>query len=299
MRAQQASIAAPVSFAGPGLHSGLACRVTISAARAGSGIYFRRTGSAEVIRAAASSVTNTQLSTALGAGGAGSVATVEHLLAALAILGVDNAAIEVDGPEVPILDGSAAPFISAIEGVGLQLQAQARFCYRVNRPLRIEDRDRYIALEPSQKRTVQVSIDFADAAIGKGEVFLDMDDPVDMHSRLAPARTFCRLADVAELRQRGLALGGSLENAVVVDADRLLNREGLRDPHEFALHKALDLVGDLALLGAPILGGLRAHKSGHDLNAAFARRIEKELADGSGAIEFAPLSECLAQRISA
>ncbi len=300
MRLQQATIAAPIAFAGVGLHSGLACNVVIGPARSGSGIYFRRKESSEVIRAIPQSVSSTHLCTALGSSELSStVATVEHLLAALAILGVDNAAIDVEGPEVPILDGSAAPFIKAIEGVGLQLQAEWRSAYRFNRPLRIEDRGRYIAIEPSETRIVHVSIDFAEAAIGAGEVIVDLDDPVAIHTRLAPARTFCRLADVAELRGRGLALGGSLDNAVVVDADRLLNDDGLRDPDEFALHKTLDLVGDLALLGAPIIGSLRAHKTGHDLNVAFARQIERELASGSGVIEFGPLSQQAPKRISA
>ncbi len=277
MRAiQQTTLARPVTLSGEGLHSGAPCRATLRPAPANAGVRFRvpdsESGVSGLIEAIVSSIAGARLCTTLAGGPGRSIATVEHLMAALSIAGVDNLVVEVDGAEMPILDGSAAPFIAAIERVGVKRLAAAREAIRIMAPVEVSDGDRLIRAEPYEGRILDVAIAFDDEAIGAQSLSIDLDDRTAMR-RLSQARTFCRLADVTAMREAGFSRGGSLDNAIVVDGDRILNPAGLRDPEEFALHKALDLVGDLRLAGAPIIGRIVARRPGHDLNARFLRRL--------------------------
>ena len=271
MRAiQQTTLAKPVALSGVGVHSAAPVEAVLRPAGADSGVVFRLEDGA-LIMATAASITDTRFSTTLGSGGR-TIATVEHLLAALAITGVDNLLIDVDAGEMPILDGSAAPFVEAIDRAGLKHLAAARTVIRVIAPIEVTDGERSIRAEPHEGRLLDIAIRFEDAAIGAQALTLNLDHPGDLR-RLAEARTFCRLAEVTALRAAGFSRGGSLDNAIVVDGGRVLNPAGLRDPAEFALHKALDLVGDLRLAGAPILARISAVRPGHDLNARFIDRL--------------------------
>ncbi len=268
---RQTTIQKPVSLTGVGLHSGADCRVVIGPAASNAGIVFRTENGAE-LRAAAAAVADTRLCTRLGNDAGDTVGMVEHLMAAFAIASLDNAIIDIEGPEAPILDGSAAPYVEAIEAAGVVALTAARPAIRIVAPLEFRDATRVIRAEPHDGRIIEIAIDFDDAAIGVQSLTLDLDRPEDLR-RLAQARTFCRLADVEAMRRAGLSLGGSLDNAIVVDGGRILNPGGLRDPGEFALHKALDLVGDLRLAGWPIIGKISARRPGHDLNARFLRHL--------------------------
>ncbi len=283
--ASQTTIAQKIRLAGVGLHSGVECHVTINPAHAGSGVSFCRNSGA-IIPAAFGSIVETQRCTRLGAKNGDTIDTVEHVMAAFAIASIDNAFVEIDGPEMPILDGSALPYVVAIRQAGVSVLDARRQALRIVAPIEVHDGARMIRAEPCEQRQIEVAIDFEDRAIGAQALKLDLDREADL-LRLQSARTFCRLSEVEAMRDRGLSLGGSLANAIVVDGDRIINPEGLRDPAEFALHKALDLVGDLRLAGAPIIGRIVARRPGHDLNARFLARLlaqgEFEPA-GSGAI---------------
>lgn len=268
---RQTTISNSVSLAGVGLHSGADCRVVIGPAAADAGIVFRKESGA-VVRAAAAAIADTRLCTRLANDAGDAVAMVEHLMAAFAITSLDNAIIEIDGPELPILDGSAAPYVNAIEAAGVVALSALRPAIVVRAPVEYGDGARVIRAEPHDRRIIEVAIAYDDAAIGAQSLTLDLDQPEDLR-RLSRARTFCRLADVEAMRRDGLSLGGSLDNAIVVDGGRILNPEGLRDPGEFALHKALDLIGDLRLAGWPIIGKISARRPGHDLNARFLRHL--------------------------
>lgn len=272
----ETTLARPVALAGVGVHSGEGASAVLRPAPAGAGIAFHRMepGSATpraIIPALLDHVSDTRLSTTLASGGV-SVGTVEHLLAALTLCGVDNAVIEIDACEAPILDGSAAPIVEAIEAAGLRVLGAPRQAIRILKPVEIAEGARMIRIEPDTGRRLHVAIRYEDPAIGAQEVMLDLDRAGDRR-RIARARTFCRLADVEALRAAGFSRGGSLENAIVVSDGAILNEGGLRDPAEFALHKALDLVGDLALAGAPIIGRITAERPGHDLNLRFLKAV--------------------------
>ena len=275
----QETVSRPVTVSGVGLHLGKLATATIHPAAPNAGIVFQRTDLEACengncfINATPMAVADAQLGTRLANASGISISTVEHMMAALAICGVDNALITVDGPELPILDGSAEPFVKEIQRVGKLPLAAGRNAFAVTAVTEEKDGDRFVRVEPSSKRILDVTIDFEEEAIGHQRVVIDLDSlEIDEH-RLSSARTFCRLGDVEKMRAAGFSLGGSLDNAIVVDGDKLLNEFGLRDPKEFVLHKALDLLGDLYLLGGPILGRITAFKPGHDLNTRCARRL--------------------------
>ncbi|MEM9014883.1 MAG: UDP-3-O-acyl-N-acetylglucosamine deacetylase [Pseudomonadota bacterium] len=278
--AAQNTLAAPVTLQGVGLHSGIDCRITVSPADPGEGVLFERTdllnGARQhrFIKISPDRVTATSLGTTISNQHGVSVATIEHLMAGLALCGVDNAIIQVSGPEIPICDGSAYEFVAAFEGVGIKSQASTRRPISVNRSIAVTDDDRQLTIEPLDYLRLDVAIDFDDCAIGRQSLTVSTENAEDC-KRLAASRTFCRLRDVEAMRSAGLIKGGSLENSIVVDGDQLLNGAQLRDDHEFALHKALDLIGDLYLLGGPIQGHIIAHKPGHDINNRFAREIAR------------------------
>lgn len=268
LSALQHTLADPVRSLGIGVHAGTPARLELRPAPVGSGITFIRTDQPAGINripARWDQVTDTRLCTALtNAHGVG-INTVEHLMAALAGCGVDNVDVLVDGPEVPIMDGSAAPFVELVATAGLEPQSAVRRIVRVLKPVRVEDGDKWAALDVADATTFAMTIDFPSPAIGRQTRMFALEPGRFSHD-LARARTFGFLHEVEHLQKLGLAKGGSLDNAVVVDGARILNPEGLRYTDEFVRHKLLDSVGDLALAGAPVRGAYSALKGGHALN---------------------------------
>jgi UDP-3-O-[3-hydroxymyristoyl] N-acetylglucosamine deacetylase len=268
------TLKAPIGCVGTGLHSGRRVALTLRPAAAGTGIVFRRTDLGVEIPAAYDRVVDTRLCTAIGEGEA-RIATIEHMMAALAGTGIDDAIVEVDGPELPIMDGSAAPFVFLIECAGIVTAAAPRAVIEVLRPIRVEDASGAFAeLLPSREAAfdAELEIDFPNTAIGRQSLCMRLS-PLAFRDGLADARTFALAEDISRLRAAGLAQGGSLANAVVVDGPLVLNPGGLRRPDEFVRHKMLDVVGDLALAGAPIRGRFRGARSGHALNNRLLRAL--------------------------
>lgn len=264
----QKTVARPVRIDGVGLHSGVPVRLSLRPAPCDHGIVFQRvdiTDRPAVIPASFECVTPSQLCTSLVNGAGVSVRTVEHLMAALAGLHVDNLLVEMDGPELPILDGSARPFVEAILAAGLIGQRPPRRAIKILREVRVAEQGRWAALGPDDGFAIEFEIDFPSAAVTArhGHYAVTPDSFVAL---LSGARTFGFRQEVESLRSRGLALGGSLANAVVVDGDAVMNPEGLRFADEFVRHKALDALGDLYLAGAPLIGRFCGYKSGHALN---------------------------------
>jgi UDP-3-O-[3-hydroxymyristoyl] N-acetylglucosamine deacetylase len=257
---------------GIGVHSGLPVTVTLLPAEADTGIRFVRTslpGSRDrEIIADIRSVTATEFATVLGDAAGPLVSTAEHVLAALRGLGVDNAVVEIDGPEVPIMDGSAAAFVRAIDQVGLQSLGEPRRFIRVLKPVSVAIGDAVAEFRPySRGFRIEAQIEFDHALIGRQTIAYD-GRPESFRRDFARARTFGFMRDVAKLWSAGFALGASLENTLVVSDSRILNPEGTRFPDEFVRHKVLDAIGDLALAGAPLLGLYRSVRGGHKLNHA-------------------------------
>jgi UDP-3-O-[3-hydroxymyristoyl] N-acetylglucosamine deacetylase len=266
----QTTIAAPVSLTGIGVHSGSPVSITFQPAEANSGIVFARQfndGSSAEYRAVSSQVGPTDLCTILGSSPATWVATIEHVMAALYALGIDNVTVDVDGAEMPIMDGSSYPFIDAIEQVGIvNLNVKRRYI-RVIKPVRIESGASWSEFRPHDGTRFEVEIDFASPLIGrqswKGEL-----TAARFKQDLSRARTFGFMRDVERLWAAGYALGSSLENSVVIsDDETVVNVEGLRYQDEFVRHKTLDAVGDLALAGAQFIGCYRSYRGGHKMNA--------------------------------
>jgi UDP-3-O-[3-hydroxymyristoyl] N-acetylglucosamine deacetylase len=259
-----------IGFAGIGLHSGRHIRGSLAPAASGEGISFLRTDLNVKIPALHDHVVDTRLCTVLGLGKA-RVGTVEHVMAALAAHGVDDAVVELDGPEVPIFDGSAEPFQFLIDCAGTTTQHGMARSIEVLRPIRVRDGDgpdaAWAELHPVTGTffEAELAIDFTASAIGRQMMSLRLS-PESFREELAAARTFTLAEDVTRLRAAGLALGGSLDNAVVVDGPLVLNPGGLRSSDEFVRHKLLDVVGDLALAGAPLAARFNGHRTGHALN---------------------------------
>ena len=275
---RQRTIAEKISCTGVGLHTGKPVQVTLHPARAGSGIVFIRTDTAHPIEipATPASLARTHLATTLGRGDV-QVDTVEHLLAAFYGLGIDNARVEIDGPELPGMDGSAASFAFLIRSAGGFEQAAARRAIRVRRPLEIRDGDRWIRVEPCRTLKISYEIDFDHPLIRRQQLRDYVLSAERFEREIAPARTFGFVADVQALWRAGRARGASLDNTLVLDRTRVLNRSGLRFADEFVRHKVLDLLGDLALLGARLEGHVRVKRGGHALH----QRLVSEL---SGAV---------------
>ena len=268
----QKTVADRVEIRGAGVHSAAPARIVINPADADHGVAFLRTGLSDgmdrLVEANWRNVRQTALCTVIGDRSGATIATIEHLMAALAGLGVDNALVEIDGPETPIMDGSAAQFVAAIDSVGLLTQARRRKFLKVLKSVYVEHGRCRAELRPAEQGfRVDVEIDFEGATIGRQRRVFDVD-PQTFRSEIAKARTFGFVADVKKLWASGFALGSSLDNSVAIDGDRILNPEGLRYADEFVRHKALDAIGDLALAGAPMLGVYTAHRPGHALNAA-------------------------------
>jgi UDP-3-O-[3-hydroxymyristoyl] N-acetylglucosamine deacetylase len=269
---RQTTLRQSTAVSGIGVHSGSPATLTMLPAEADTGIVFVRCGTGGApdreIRANFRAVTATEFATVLGDATGPLCSTAEHVLAALSGLGVDNAIIEIDGPEVPIMDGSAAPFVEAIDRAGLVTLPVPRRYIRILKPVRVAKDDCYGELRPHpQGFRIELDIDFAHPLIGHQSLVLDVE-PDTFRRELARARTFGFMRDVAKLWSAGYALGASFENTLVINETRLLNPEGLRFADEFARHKALDAIGDLALAGAPMLGAYRSVRGGHKLNHA-------------------------------
>jgi len=249
--------------------------MTIHPASANYGIWFRRTDIAEadpLVPARWDAVVDARLCTRLANVAGVSVSTVEHVMAALAGCGVHNALVEIDGPEVPILDGSARPFVDAILARGLRRLPAAVTCFEILEPVELREGPAWVRLDPAPSLVIDFRIDFTDAAIGRQAKRLDMANGAFVRE-LSDCRTFCRQADVDRMRSAGLALGGSYENAVVVDGDRVLSPGGLRRADEAVRHKMLDALGDLALAGAPILARYSAERGGHAMTNRLLRTL--------------------------
>ena len=265
---KQQTVASEVTATGVALHSGVRVQITLKSAPPDTGIIFRRTDLTppEDIPARADLVKETRLATTLVHGQA-KVATVEHLLAACVGCGIDNAIIELDNLEVPIMDGSSAPFVYLIEQAGVAAQDAPRHYIEVIEPVRVEMGDKFAELLPNPNFEVDFTIDFSHPAIPDDQcrVRMKLEDE-DFLSHISRARTFGFAYEVETLRSMGLAQGGSMEHAVVLDEYKMLNREGLRFADELARHKVLDAVGDLFLLGHRVRGKYHAFKSGHELN---------------------------------
>ena len=267
----QTTIASPVTIAGTGVHSGLNVSITFQPAEAGTGVVFQRVhdnGDVTELKAVSSQVGNTDLCTVLGFSPARSVATVEHVMAAIYAMGLDNVLVEVQGPEMPIMDGSSYPFIEAIEQTGLVSLGVKRRYIRVVKPVRIEAGGSWCEFRPHDTTRFEVEIDFDCPLIGRQKWQGDLTAQT-FKSELSRARTFGFMRDVERLWASGHALGSSLENSVVISDDNtVINVEGLRyAKDEFVRHKTLDAVGDLALAGAPFIGLYRSYRGGHKMNA--------------------------------
>lgn len=278
---RQRTIKARVSTVGVGLHSGRRVELTLRPAAPNTGIVFRRVDldpPVDIV-ARADRVTDTRMASTLSAADTGPgalirIATVEHLMAALAGLGIDNLFIDVTAGEIPILDGSAGSFVFLLQSAGIVEQPAAKRFVRVLRPVEIRDGDKWARLEPHEGFRLSFSIDFGHPAIDSTGQRFEVDFAKTSFVReIARARTFGFVQDVETLRSMGLAQGGSLENAIVMDEYRVLNTEGLRFDDEFVKHKVLDAIGDLYLIGHPLLASYVAHKSGHALNNLLLREL--------------------------
>jgi UDP-3-O-[3-hydroxymyristoyl] N-acetylglucosamine deacetylase len=267
----QRTVAKRVSCTGVGLHSGRPATLTLAPAPSDSGVTFVRMDLGVEIPARNELVVDTTLSTSLGLGKA-RVATVEHVMAALHGMGIDNCRVEVDGPEIPILDGSAAPFVCLVQEAGVRVQGAGKRYLIVDQSVEVRDGDKLARLEPSDAFSVEFTADFNHPLITNQSFRVTLSDRT-FDREVARARTFCFRRDIDRMQAMGLAKGGSLENAIVVDEFSILNPEGLRFSDEFARHKVLDAIGDLALFGMPVLGALTAVKSGHAMNQALVRKV--------------------------
>jgi UDP-3-O-[3-hydroxymyristoyl] N-acetylglucosamine deacetylase len=269
---RQTTLQDHVTVAGVGVHSGSPATLTLHPAEADTGIVFLRSGTDgqrdRELRADFRSVTATEFATVLGDHNGPAVSTTEHVLAALRGLGVDNVVVEVDGPEVPIMDGSAAPFVAAIDQAGIVGLPASRRYIQVLKPVRVAKGDSYGELRPHLRGLrIETEIEFDHPLIGRQTIALDVEPDV-FRNEFARARTFGFMRDVAKLWGAGYALGASFENTVVIAESRVLNPEGMRFADEFVRHKAVDAIGDLALSGAPLIGAYRSVRGGHKLNHA-------------------------------
>ncbi len=272
---KQRTLKTVIRASGVGLHGGVKVNLTLRPAAPDTGIVFRRVDLPEPkdIPAKAVLIGDTRMCSCLEVDGA-KVGTIEHLMSALCGLGIDNCWIDLDAPEVPILDGSAAPFVFLIQSAGIEEQNAAKKFIRVTRPIEVRDGDKWARFEPYDGYKLAFSIVFNHPAIDKSAQKAEIDFAEQSYVReVSRARTFGFMQEVEYLRENGLALGGGLENAIVLDEFRVLNQDGLRYGDEFVKHKILDAVGDLYLLGHPLLAAYSSHKGGHALNNQLARAL--------------------------
>ncbi|GBU09544.1 UDP-3-O-acyl N-acetylglucosamine deacetylase [Gammaproteobacteria bacterium] len=273
----QCTIKNVIKTTGIGLHTGSKVYLTLRPAPINSGITFIRSDIAgsSPMKVGALAVTDTRMATTLSIGSA-SISTVEHLMSALAGLGIDNIYIEVSAPEIPIMDGSAAPFVFLIQSAGIQTQSAARQFIRITKPVRVEDGDKWAMFEPHDGYQLDFKIEFEHPVLKRTspEMCFDFSSKAYIEE-ISRARTFGFMRDLDALREKNLALGGSLDNAIVIDDYRILNEDGLRYSNEFVRHKILDSIGDLYQLGHPIIGRFVGFKAGHGLNNLLIRELVK------------------------
>ncbi|MEO8508393.1 MAG: UDP-3-O-acyl-N-acetylglucosamine deacetylase [Betaproteobacteria bacterium] len=284
---KQRTLTRPTKTTGVGLHTGARVEMTLRPAPADTGIVFNRTDlpRSAAIPAIAGNVGDTRLSTSLKVGDA-SVSTVEHLMSALAGLGIDNLFVDIAGPELPIMDGSAGPFVFLLQSAGIAEQSVAKRYLRVTSTVEVADGDKWARFEPFAGFRLDFTIDFPHPVFGSENRNVVVDFALDSYAKeVARARTFGFMQDLEAMRAAGLGLGGSLQNAVVLDEFRVLNSEGLRYDNEFVRHKVLDAIGDIYLLGHPLIGQYTAYKSGHALNNQLARALLAR-ADASEIVTF-------------
>ncbi|MCA1927785.1 MAG: UDP-3-O-acyl-N-acetylglucosamine deacetylase [Calditerrivibrio sp.] len=269
----QTTLNSEITFSGVGLHSGKEISVRISPAYANTGIRFKRGDipSSEYVKITPFNVYSTQLATSIKCGDF-PISTVEHLMAALYGMGVDNAFVEVYGQEIPILDGSSLPYVKMIKEVGIKALSKKRKFLKLRKKMVIEKDGKLIEMLPSRFMKITTHIEFDNPFIGYQKVFVNIT-PETFANELAPARTFGFKNDIEKLWSLGLAKGGSMENAILIDNDRVINQEGLRMHDELVRHKALDLLGDISLIGYRFFGHVRSYKSGHLMNNIFARSL--------------------------
>ena len=271
----QKTTVAPAIIAGVGVHTGDRVRLAVRPAPVGTGIVFVRTDIKDRdnrIPVSGEAVVDARLNTMIENAAGVRLSTIEHLMAAFAALGVSNAVVEVDGPELPILDGSALQFVQLLDRAGFRRQEAPVRYIEILEPIRVQDGDKSAALLPCDRYEMRFEIDFASAAIGNQVVDFVVDEQT-FRDEIMAARTFGFAHEVEALRKAGLARGGSLENAVVIDGDQILNPGGLRMEREFVKHKALDAIGDLYVLGAPLLGRYEGVKAGHAINNLLVREL--------------------------
>jgi UDP-3-O-[3-hydroxymyristoyl] N-acetylglucosamine deacetylase len=274
---KQTTLGDRISLEGIGVHSGAPVKITLHPAEANTGIVFRRTGLPGGIErhipARREAVGATELCTVIGEPSGASVSTIEHLMAALSGMGIDNVLVEIDGPEVPIMDGSSALFVDAIDQVGVEAQLPARKVIKVLKTVRLEHGKSWAELSPRDRGfSIDIEIDFPTPLIGRQRRVVEVT-PANFRNEIARARTFGFMKDVEYLWKKNLALGASLENTVALGDDRIINPEGLRYPDEFVRHKILDAVGDLALAGAMLQANYKAYIPGHKINAMMLERL--------------------------
>jgi UDP-3-O-[3-hydroxymyristoyl] N-acetylglucosamine deacetylase len=272
---KQRTLKSPTKTTGVGLHTGVRVEMVLRPAPVDTGIVFHRTDLARsaAIPALAANIGDTRLSSTLKADGA-SVSTVEHLMSALAGLGIDNLHVDIAGPELPIMDGSAGPFVFLLQTAGIVEQKAPKRYVRVTAPVEVRDGDKWARFEPFDGFKLDFTIDFPHPVFGSENRNVVVDFAFDSYAKeVARARTFGFMQDVEAMRAAGLGLGGSLQNAVVLDEFGVLNSEGLRYDNEFVRHKVLDAIGDIYLMGHPLIGRYTAYKSGHALNNALARAM--------------------------
>ncbi|MEE2954534.1 MAG: UDP-3-O-acyl-N-acetylglucosamine deacetylase [Pseudomonadota bacterium] len=271
----QKTLKSSISCTGIGLHTGQNVSMAIIPAEENHGIVFQRTDLKKedgFIPASWDHIVDTQMSTTIGNVYGARVATIEHLMAALSGCGIDNAVVEINGPEVPVMDGSAEPFVFLIECVGIKELTAPRRAIKIVRDIQVEDENCFINAKPEDSFSISFEIDFEDVFVGRQRLDLQFVNGT-FKTDIARARTFGFLDEVNALRKAGLARGGSLENAIVISGNSILNNDGLRYKDEFVRHKILDCVGDLYLAGAPILGRIDAFRSGHALNKKFLKEL--------------------------
>tara|TARA_B100000686_G_C16741485_1_gene946850 strand:- start:61 stop:921 length:861 start_codon:yes stop_codon:yes gene_type:complete len=272
---KQKTLKSEISCKGVALHSGRVTSLKLKPASANHGIRVFRSdllNGAREIDVSWKNVTDTKLATTVSNNHGAKIGTVEHLMAALAGCEIDNLLIEVDGPEIPIMDGSADPFVFLIECAGIVEQEASRKAIRILKPIAVSKDDRFLSIAPAEKFSLNFEIDFDSSVVNRQEKTFDLETS-NFKSDIAKARTFGFEKDVSEMLNAGLALGGSLDNAVVIGKDRVLNKEGLRYQDEFVRHKILDCIGDLYLAGGPIIGSISASRSGHELNHQLLKAI--------------------------
>lgn len=270
---RQRTLKNEVGCTGIGLHSGEKIKINIKPAPAGTGIRFVRTdvNGHPMVEASFNNVVDTTLATTIGLNGS-KISTIEHLMAAFFGLGVDNAVVELDGPEIPIMDGSAAPFVLLMKSAGIKEQMTPKRFIVIKKAFKVKDGNRSVAIYPSKELKISYMIDFEHPLLRNQKYELSFSGR-DFTREISRARTFGFLKDVETLKENGFAKGGSLDNAIVVDDFRIINEDGLRFKDEFVRHKILDFIGDLSIIGAPVIGHFVVKKSGHFLNQQMLKKL--------------------------